>query len=76
AEARRRGVREVGYGIWDTWVDPTETGPEIAPMTMREVNTKAELLTLREQSRRAGQPGGDARVPSHQDTPRDADSHV
>nr|GFB28132.1 hypothetical protein [Tanacetum cinerariifolium] len=37
---------------------------------------QAELLTLHEQPRRAGQPGGDARVPNHQDAPRDADSHV
>nr|GEW42089.1 putative reverse transcriptase domain, ribonuclease H-like domain, aspartic peptidase domain protein [Tanacetum cinerariifolium] len=35
-EARRRGIRKVGYGIRDTWVDPTETVPEIAPMTMGE----------------------------------------
>nr|GEW65580.1 hypothetical protein [Tanacetum cinerariifolium] len=27
------GSREVGYGFRDTWVDPTETVPEIAPMT-------------------------------------------
>nr|GEV76164.1 hypothetical protein [Tanacetum cinerariifolium] len=33
AEARRRGIREVRYGIRDTWVDPTETVPKIAPMT-------------------------------------------
>nr|GEV07162.1 putative reverse transcriptase domain-containing protein [Tanacetum cinerariifolium] len=167
AEARRRGIGEVGYGIRDTWVDPTETVPKIAPMTVGEVNTKvtklaelhehdthdlyalledaqdsrtrisqrvvvysqrstliqtqhqlhetrfqmqqteiaelretdrrrqaqmaetlqvmgdmrremgdmqAELLALREQPRRAGQPGGDARVPNHQDAPRDADN--
>nr|GEV91720.1 hypothetical protein [Tanacetum cinerariifolium] len=36
AEARRRGIGEVRYGIKDTWVDPTETDPEIAPMTVRE----------------------------------------
>nr|GEY47025.1 hypothetical protein [Tanacetum cinerariifolium] len=36
-------------------------------------NMQAELLALREQLRRAGQPGGDARVPNHQDAPRDAD---
>nr|GEW27859.1 hypothetical protein [Tanacetum cinerariifolium] len=162
-----------GYGIKDTWVDPTETVLEIAPMTVGEVNTsvtelaelhehdtqdlyalledaqdsrtrisqrvavdsrrvdllmedkiahqetiqivqdeayteiaelrendhmhqeqmvetlrvmgdmrremgdmQAELLALREQPRRAGQPGGDARVPNHQDAPRDADSHI
>nr|GEU82116.1 hypothetical protein [Tanacetum cinerariifolium] len=119
AEARRRGIREVGYGIRDTWVDPTKTVYEIAPMTMGEVSTRvkelvelhehdthdlyalledaqdsrtrisqrvtmdsqrmvetlrvmgdmtremgdmqAELLALREQPRRARQPGGDAR---------------
>nr|GEW70855.1 retrotransposable element Tf2 [Tanacetum cinerariifolium] len=33
----------------------------------------AELLALHEQPRRAGQPGGDARVPNHQDSPKDAD---
>nr|GFA19336.1 reverse transcriptase domain-containing protein [Tanacetum cinerariifolium] len=34
---------------------------------------QAELLALREQPRRVGQPGGDDRVPNHQDAPRDAD---
>nr|GEW05055.1 putative reverse transcriptase domain-containing protein [Tanacetum cinerariifolium] len=125
------------YGIRDTWIDPAETVPEIAPMTVREdaqdsktrtsqrvvvdsqqvdllmedkiahqetiqivedeayaaqeawahsiglsqaVHSKlqthqeqAELLALRRQPRRAGQPGGDVRVPNHQDAPRDAD---
>ncbi|GKA74863.1 hypothetical protein Tco_0781241, partial [Tanacetum coccineum] len=36
AEERRQGIREVGYGIRDTWVDPAEAVPEIAPMTVRE----------------------------------------
>nr|GEW02899.1 reverse transcriptase domain-containing protein [Tanacetum cinerariifolium] len=36
AEARRRGIGEVGYGIRDTWVDPAEAVPEIAPMTLGE----------------------------------------
>nr|GEX37585.1 putative reverse transcriptase domain-containing protein [Tanacetum cinerariifolium] len=117
AEARQRGIREVGYGIRDTWVDPAETVPEIAPMTMGDVDTRmqqtdiaelretdrrrqaqmvetlrvmgdmrretgdmqAELLALREQPRRARQPGGDAKprrarqpggdakVPNHQE---------
>nr|GFC63010.1 hypothetical protein [Tanacetum cinerariifolium] len=40
AEARRRGIGVVGYGIRDTWIDPAETVPEIAPMTIREVNTR------------------------------------
>nr|GEU73322.1 hypothetical protein [Tanacetum cinerariifolium] len=44
AEARRRGIREIGYGIRDTWVDPAETVPGIAPMTVREVNTRVTKL--------------------------------
>ncbi|GKC72641.1 hypothetical protein Tco_1118524, partial [Tanacetum coccineum] len=36
AEARRQGNSKVGYGIRDTWVDPTEAVPEIAPMTVGE----------------------------------------
>nr|GEZ02951.1 hypothetical protein [Tanacetum cinerariifolium] len=36
AEARGRGIREVGYGIRDTWVDPVEAVPEIAPITLGE----------------------------------------
>nr|GEX31353.1 hypothetical protein [Tanacetum cinerariifolium] len=35
---------------------------------------QAELLALREQLRRAGQPGGDARVSNRQDAPRDIDN--
>ncbi|GKE57086.1 hypothetical protein Tco_1496271, partial [Tanacetum coccineum] len=38
-EARRQGIREVGYGIRDTWVDPAEAVPEIAPITVGKVNT-------------------------------------
>nr|GFA50341.1 hypothetical protein [Tanacetum cinerariifolium] len=37
---------------------------------------QAELLALREQRRRARQPGLDARPPDHQDASRDADSHI
>nr|GEV53433.1 hypothetical protein [Tanacetum cinerariifolium] len=137
AEARRRWIGEVGYCIRDTWVDPAETIPEIAPiidslsqrvaMDSRRVDLlmkdriahqetiqimeeeayaareawahsirlsqaiHSELQThreqmqqtkiaelretdpLREHPRRARQPGGDARVPDHQDAPRDAD---
>nr|GEW55132.1 hypothetical protein [Tanacetum cinerariifolium] len=48
-EARRRGIGEFGYGIRDTWVDPPETVPEIAPMTVGEVNTRVtELAELHE----------------------------
>ncbi|GJT57981.1 hypothetical protein Tco_0993035 [Tanacetum coccineum] len=49
AEERRQGIRDVGYGIRDTWVDPVEAVPEIAPMTVEEVNTRViELAELHE----------------------------
>ncbi|GJW81407.1 hypothetical protein Tco_0145382 [Tanacetum coccineum] len=44
AEERRRGIREVGYGIRDTWVDSADALPEIPPMTVREVNTRVTEL--------------------------------
>ncbi|GKA72774.1 putative reverse transcriptase domain-containing protein [Tanacetum coccineum] len=40
------------------------------------VDMQAELLALREQRRRARQPGSDARAPNHQEAYRDADSHI
>ncbi|GJR60343.1 hypothetical protein Tco_1502505 [Tanacetum coccineum] len=49
AEERRQGIRDVGYGIRDTWLDLAEAVPEIAPMTVGEVNTKVtELVELHE----------------------------
>nr|GEY02854.1 hypothetical protein [Tanacetum cinerariifolium] len=43
-------IEPVGYGIRDTWVDPTEAVPEISPMTLGEVNTRVtELTELHEQ---------------------------
>ncbi|GKC81546.1 hypothetical protein Tco_1137263, partial [Tanacetum coccineum] len=49
AEERRQGTRDVGYGIRDTWVDSAEAVPEIAPMTVGEVNTRVtELAELHE----------------------------
>ncbi|GJT09628.1 putative reverse transcriptase domain-containing protein [Tanacetum coccineum] len=44
AKARRQGISEVGYGIRDTWVDPTETVAEITPMIVGEVNTRVIKL--------------------------------
>ncbi|GJU76995.1 hypothetical protein Tco_1274065 [Tanacetum coccineum] len=45
--------------------------------TRREMNDmQAELLALREQQRRARQPGPEARIPDHQDASGDADSHL
>nr|GFB52086.1 hypothetical protein [Tanacetum cinerariifolium] len=72
AEMRHRGIREVWYGIRDAWIDLAEAVPEMAPTTLEG----AELLALRGQPRRAGQPRGDVGVPNHQDAPRDADSHI
>ncbi|GKD92937.1 hypothetical protein Tco_1372774, partial [Tanacetum coccineum] len=49
AEERRQGIREVRYGIRDTWVDPAEAVLEISPMTVGEVNTRVtELAELHE----------------------------
>ncbi|GKA76452.1 hypothetical protein Tco_0782913 [Tanacetum coccineum] len=49
AEERQQGIRDVGYGIRGTWVDPAEAVPEIASMTMGEVNTRVtELAELHE----------------------------
>nr|GEW84326.1 hypothetical protein [Tanacetum cinerariifolium] len=150
AEMRHRGIREVGYGIRDTWIDPAEAVLKMAPTTLEGVNTRVtelaelheydtqdlyalledaqdgrtrisqgvamdsqrteiaglretdrvrqsqivetlrvmrdmrrkmgdmqvELLALRGQPRRVGQPGGDVRVPNHQDALKDADSHI
>ncbi|GKC57730.1 hypothetical protein Tco_1085328 [Tanacetum coccineum] len=51
AEARRQGISEVGYGYRDTWVDPAEAVPEVAPMTVGEVNTRViELVELHERN--------------------------
>ncbi|GKE26495.1 hypothetical protein Tco_1441879, partial [Tanacetum coccineum] len=42
---RRQGIRDVGYGIRDTWIDPAETIPEVAPMTVGKVNNRVTELT-------------------------------
>nr|GEZ07455.1 hypothetical protein [Tanacetum cinerariifolium] len=42
--ARQQGITKVGYGIRDTWVNPAEAVPEIAPMTLGEVNTRVTEL--------------------------------
>nr|GEX36130.1 hypothetical protein [Tanacetum cinerariifolium] len=49
AEMRHQDIREVGYGIRDTWIDPTEAVLEMAPTTLKEVNTRVtELAELHE----------------------------
>nr|GFD02580.1 hypothetical protein [Tanacetum cinerariifolium] len=49
AEARGRGIGEVGYGIRDTWIDPAEIVPEIAPMTVLSQTVHSELQNHQEQ---------------------------
>nr|GFB00192.1 hypothetical protein [Tanacetum cinerariifolium] len=46
AEARQQRIREVRYGIRDSWVDPAEAVPEIASMTIGEVNTRVTELAV------------------------------
>ncbi|GKC55182.1 hypothetical protein Tco_1077927 [Tanacetum coccineum] len=45
AEVRRQRAKEVGYGIKDVWVDPTETVEEVAPTTLEGVNARVTKLT-------------------------------
>nr|GFD00052.1 hypothetical protein [Tanacetum cinerariifolium] len=48
-EARRQGIRDVGYGIRDTWIDPAEVVPALTPTAIEEVNTRVvELAELHE----------------------------
>nr|GEW43183.1 reverse transcriptase domain-containing protein [Tanacetum cinerariifolium] len=85
AEMRHQGIRELGYRIRDTWIDPAETVPDMASTTLKKVNIRVpELAELHEhntqdlyallEDAQDGQPGGDIRVPNHQDAPRDADA--
>nr|GEZ12412.1 hypothetical protein [Tanacetum cinerariifolium] len=62
AEARQRRIGEM-----------VETLRVVGDMRREMGDMQAELLALCEQPRRAGQPGWDARVPNHQEAPRDAD---
>ncbi|GKC75809.1 hypothetical protein Tco_1126583 [Tanacetum coccineum] len=48
-EERRQGIRDVGYGIRDTRIDPADSVSEIAPVTLREVIARViELAELHE----------------------------
>nr|GEY10141.1 putative reverse transcriptase domain-containing protein [Tanacetum cinerariifolium] len=49
AEMRHQGIGEVGFGIRDTWIDPTEAVPEMEPTTLEGVNIRVtELAKLHE----------------------------
>ncbi|GJY30900.1 uncharacterized mitochondrial protein-like protein [Tanacetum coccineum] len=50
AEIRSQRAEEVGYGIRDVWVDPTEAVEEVASTTLEGVNARvAELIAVQEQ---------------------------
>ncbi|GJR87641.1 zinc finger, CCHC-type containing protein [Tanacetum coccineum] len=50
AEIRRHRAEEVGYGIRDVWVDPTEAVEEVAPTILEGVNARVtELAAVQEQ---------------------------
>ncbi|GJY73938.1 hypothetical protein Tco_0478369, partial [Tanacetum coccineum] len=50
AEIRRLRAEEVGYGIRDVWVDPTEAVEKVAPTTLAGVNARVtELAAVQEQ---------------------------
>ncbi|GKD17896.1 hypothetical protein Tco_1207054, partial [Tanacetum coccineum] len=50
SEITRQRAEEVGYGIRDVWVDPTEADEEVAPTTLEGVNARVtELTTVQEQ---------------------------
>nr|GFC07941.1 hypothetical protein [Tanacetum cinerariifolium] len=44
AETRRQRAKEVGYGIRDVWVDPTEAVEEVASTTLKRVNARVTEL--------------------------------
>nr|GEU95369.1 reverse transcriptase domain-containing protein [Tanacetum cinerariifolium] len=44
---RHRRAKEVGYGIRDVWVAPTEAVEEVAPMTLEGVNARVTELAER-----------------------------
>ncbi|GJX74350.1 hypothetical protein Tco_0312945, partial [Tanacetum coccineum] len=51
AKIRCQRAEEVGYGIRDVWVDPTEAVEEVAPMTLEGVNARVtELVAVQEQN--------------------------
>ncbi|GKE31541.1 hypothetical protein Tco_1450863 [Tanacetum coccineum] len=53
-----------------------ETLHVMRDMSREMGDMQAELLALREQQRKDGYPGPDARVLDHQDASRDADSYI
>nr|GEV64735.1 xylulose kinase-1 [Tanacetum cinerariifolium] len=71
--ARPTGGQGIDYG---RQAQMAKTLRVMGDMRREMGDMQAELLALRGQPRRVGQPRGDARVPNHQDAPRDADIHI
>nr|GEU77184.1 hypothetical protein [Tanacetum cinerariifolium] len=46
AEVRHQRAKEVGYGIRDVWLDPTETVKEVASTTLEGVNARVIELAV------------------------------
>ncbi|GKE26791.1 hypothetical protein Tco_1442175 [Tanacetum coccineum] len=72
-QAELAALRETGRRRQDQMV---ETLRVIRDMRQEMSDMQAELLALREQQRRAGQPGPKARIPDYQDASGDANSHI
>ncbi|GJZ70010.1 hypothetical protein Tco_0633560 [Tanacetum coccineum] len=72
-QAESAALRETDRRRQDQMV---ETLRVIRDMRREMSDMQAELLALREQQRRARQPGPETRIPDHQDASGDADSHI
>ncbi|GJY73664.1 hypothetical protein Tco_0478095 [Tanacetum coccineum] len=72
-QAELAALRETDRRRQDQMV---ETLRVIRYMRREMSDMQAELLSMREQLRRARQPGPEARIPYHQDASGDADSHI
>nr|GEU73169.1 reverse transcriptase domain-containing protein [Tanacetum cinerariifolium] len=72
AEARRRGIGEVGYGIRDTWVDLTEQqGPNVPPNNTNPNNmTPESVQAMIDQALLRNSTNGDESHSSHEDNQR------
>nr|GEY64065.1 hypothetical protein [Tanacetum cinerariifolium] len=68
-------VEEEAYAAREAWAHSIGLSQAVHS-ELQTHRKQTELLALREHPRRARQPGEDARVPDHQDAPRDADSHT
>ncbi|GKD91935.1 hypothetical protein Tco_1371772, partial [Tanacetum coccineum] len=72
-QAKLEALRETNRRRQDQMV---ETLRVIRDMKREMSDMQVELLALREQQRRARQPGPEARIPDHQDASGYADSHI